>query len=107
MHPLLKVWKEYFKVPPARTTVGTTGLLVKDTLVEIDLIGFVPGNCCFQRWRAGVGSCRAPVCPSDCDDSMWPRQPFCYRLVRRGSENPFCSQKPPLPDTVARHCAKE
>jgi enamine deaminase RidA (YjgF/YER057c/UK114 family) len=43
-HPLLKVWKEYFKVPPARTTVGTTGLLVKDTLVEIDLIGFVPGK---------------------------------------------------------------
>jgi reactive intermediate/imine deaminase len=38
-----EVWKEYFKVPPARTTVGTTGLLVKDTLVEIDLIGFVPG----------------------------------------------------------------
>jgi len=36
-----EVWKEYFKVPPARTTVGTTGLLVKDTLVEIDLIGSV------------------------------------------------------------------
>jgi enamine deaminase RidA (YjgF/YER057c/UK114 family) len=34
-----EVWKEYFEVPPARTTVGTTGLLVKDTLVEIDLIG--------------------------------------------------------------------
>jgi reactive intermediate/imine deaminase len=39
-----EVWKEYFKVPPARTTVGTTGLLVKDTLVEIDLIGFAPGR---------------------------------------------------------------
>jgi reactive intermediate/imine deaminase len=39
-----EVWKEYFKVPPARTTVGTTGLLVKDTLVEIDLIGFVSGR---------------------------------------------------------------
>jgi enamine deaminase RidA (YjgF/YER057c/UK114 family) len=39
-----EVWKEYFKVPPARTTVGTTGLLVKDTLVEVDLIGFVPGK---------------------------------------------------------------
>ncbi len=37
-----EVWKEYFKTPPARTTVGTTGLLVKDTLVEIDLIGYVP-----------------------------------------------------------------
>ena len=39
-----EVWKEYFKVPPARTTVGTTSLLVKDTLVEIDLTGFVPGK---------------------------------------------------------------
>ncbi len=39
-----EVWKDYFKVPPARTTVGTTGLLVKDTLVEIDLIGCVPGK---------------------------------------------------------------
>jgi len=38
------VWKEYFPVPPARTTVGTTGLLVKDTLVEIDLIGFLSGR---------------------------------------------------------------
>ncbi|MFQ5875331.1 MAG: RidA family protein, partial [Dehalococcoidia bacterium] len=37
-----EVWKGYFKVPPARTTVGTTGLLVKDTLVEIDLVGHVP-----------------------------------------------------------------
>jgi reactive intermediate/imine deaminase len=36
-----EVWKEHFKTPPARTTVGTTGLLVKDTLVEIDLIGSV------------------------------------------------------------------
>jgi enamine deaminase RidA (YjgF/YER057c/UK114 family) len=34
-----EVWKEYFKIPPPRTTIGTTGLLVKDTLVEIDLIG--------------------------------------------------------------------
>src|SRR3984957_12216302 len=37
-----EVWKRYFKVPPPRTTVGTTGLLVKDTLIEIDLIGSVP-----------------------------------------------------------------
>jgi reactive intermediate/imine deaminase len=37
-----QVWKRYFKVPPPRTTVGTTGLLVKDCLVEIDLIGYVP-----------------------------------------------------------------
>jgi reactive intermediate/imine deaminase len=37
-----EVWKQYFKLPPPRTTVGTTGLLVKDTLVEVDLIGYVP-----------------------------------------------------------------
>jgi enamine deaminase RidA (YjgF/YER057c/UK114 family) len=37
-----EVWKEYFAVPPPRTTVGTPGLLVKDTLIEIDLIGYVP-----------------------------------------------------------------
>lgn len=39
-----EVWKDYFKAPPPRTTIGTTGLLVKDTLVEIDLIGYVPGK---------------------------------------------------------------
>ncbi len=38
-----EVWKEYFTTPPARTTVGTTGLLVKDAMIEIDLIGYVPG----------------------------------------------------------------
>jgi enamine deaminase RidA (YjgF/YER057c/UK114 family) len=38
-HAFDEVWKEYFTTPPPRTTVGTTGLLVKDTLVEIDLIG--------------------------------------------------------------------
>ena len=38
-HAFDEVWKEYFKTSPPRTTVGTTGLLVKDTLVEIDLIG--------------------------------------------------------------------
>jgi enamine deaminase RidA (YjgF/YER057c/UK114 family) len=36
-----EVWKEYFRIPPPRTTIGTAGLLVKDTLVEIDLIGVV------------------------------------------------------------------
>ena len=39
-----EVWKEYFKVPPARTTIGTSGLLVAGTLVEIDLVGHVPGK---------------------------------------------------------------
>ena len=37
-----EVWKEFFATPPPRTTVGTTGLLVKDTLVEIDLIAALP-----------------------------------------------------------------
>ncbi len=39
-----EVWKEYFKTPPPRTTVGTTGLLVRDAMIEIDLIGYVPGG---------------------------------------------------------------
>ncbi|HJM42733.1 MAG TPA: RidA family protein, partial [Nitrospinota bacterium] len=34
-----EVWKTYFKTPPPRTTVGTTGLLVPGCKVEIDLIG--------------------------------------------------------------------
>src|SRR5207245_117998 len=38
------VWKRYFKVPPPRTTIGCTGLLVADTLVEIDLIGYRSGR---------------------------------------------------------------
>jgi len=41
-HGFDTVWKRIFKVPPPRTTVGCTGLLVKDTLVEIDLVGYVP-----------------------------------------------------------------
>ena len=36
-----EVWKEYFATPPARTTVGTTGLLVEDAMIEIDLIGAI------------------------------------------------------------------
>ena len=40
-HGFDKVWQRYFKTPPPRTTIGTTGLLVKDTLVEIDLIGVI------------------------------------------------------------------
>jgi enamine deaminase RidA (YjgF/YER057c/UK114 family) len=38
-HGFDTVWKRYFKQPPPRSTIGCTGLLVKDTLVEIDLIG--------------------------------------------------------------------
>ena len=37
-----EVWREHFKSPPPRTTIGTTGLLVKDTSVEIDLIATLP-----------------------------------------------------------------
>ncbi|PYO02310.1 MAG: hypothetical protein DMD91_04705 [Candidatus Rokuibacteriota bacterium] len=37
-----EVWREFFPTPPPRTTVGTTGLLVKDTLVEIDVIAALP-----------------------------------------------------------------
>jgi enamine deaminase RidA (YjgF/YER057c/UK114 family) len=37
-----EVWKEFFPTSPPRTTIGTTGLLVKDTLVEIDLIATMP-----------------------------------------------------------------
>jgi enamine deaminase RidA (YjgF/YER057c/UK114 family) len=43
-HGFDTVWKRYFKVPPPRTTIGCTGLLVKDTRVEVDLIGYVPDN---------------------------------------------------------------
>ena len=38
-HGFDSVWKRHFKVPPPRTTIGCTALLVRDTLVEIDLIG--------------------------------------------------------------------
>ena len=38
-HGFDTAWKRYFKQPPPRTTIGCTGLLVPDTLVEIDLIG--------------------------------------------------------------------
>ena len=42
-HAFDEVWRDYFPVPPPRTTIGTTGLLVPGTLVEIDLIGYVAG----------------------------------------------------------------
>jgi enamine deaminase RidA (YjgF/YER057c/UK114 family) len=41
-HGFDTVWKRHFATPPPRTTIGCTGLLVKDTLVEIDLVGYVP-----------------------------------------------------------------
>lgn len=39
-----QVWKEYFPSPPPRTTVQCGALLIPDCLVEIDLVGIVPGN---------------------------------------------------------------
>jgi enamine deaminase RidA (YjgF/YER057c/UK114 family) len=43
------VWRDYFPVPPPRTTLGTTGLLVPGTLVEIDLIGYIAGPDMHRR----------------------------------------------------------
>jgi reactive intermediate/imine deaminase len=48
-----EVWKEYFKVPPARTTVATTGLLVKDAQIEIDLIGYAPNKLSSNLIKSG------------------------------------------------------
>jgi len=50
-----EVWKEFFPAPPPRTTVGTTGLLVPGTLVEIDLIAALPS--------AKPGAVHAPDIP--------------------------------------------
>jgi enamine deaminase RidA (YjgF/YER057c/UK114 family) len=37
-----EVWREFFPVPPPRTTVGVPDLLVRDARVEIDLIAAKP-----------------------------------------------------------------
>jgi enamine deaminase RidA (YjgF/YER057c/UK114 family) len=37
-----EVWRETFPVPPPRTAVRTTGVLIKDNLIEIDLIAALP-----------------------------------------------------------------
>jgi enamine deaminase RidA (YjgF/YER057c/UK114 family) len=37
-----EVWKEFFPSPPPRTTVGVPDLLVRDALVEIDLVAALP-----------------------------------------------------------------
>jgi enamine deaminase RidA (YjgF/YER057c/UK114 family) len=37
-----EVWREYFRSPPPRTVAQTTGLLIKDNLIEIDLIASMP-----------------------------------------------------------------
>ena len=53
-----EVWKEYFKVPPPRTTVGVTDLLIKDSLIEIDLIAYVPGGKSRHEVIADTGNPR-------------------------------------------------
>ena len=37
-HGFDEVWQEFFPVPVPRTVLKTTGLLIKDNLIEIDLI---------------------------------------------------------------------
>jgi len=37
-----EVWQEYFQSPPPRTVAKTTGLLIPDGLIEIDLIASIP-----------------------------------------------------------------
>src|SRR5256884_4022510 len=37
-----EVWREFFPTPPPRTTIGTSGLLVTDCLVEVDLTATLP-----------------------------------------------------------------
>ena len=51
-----EVWKEFFKTPPPRTTVGTTGLLAPGCLIEIDLIAYRPR----QGWKREVIHSKAP-----------------------------------------------
>jgi enamine deaminase RidA (YjgF/YER057c/UK114 family) len=38
-----EVWREFFSVSPPLTVAKTTGLLIKDNLIEIDLIAAIPG----------------------------------------------------------------
>jgi enamine deaminase RidA (YjgF/YER057c/UK114 family) len=37
-----EVWREFFRSPPPRTTIGVVDLLVRDALIEIDLIATLP-----------------------------------------------------------------
>ena len=37
-----EIWGEYFKSAPPCTVAKTTGLLIKDSLIEIDLIAAMP-----------------------------------------------------------------
>jgi enamine deaminase RidA (YjgF/YER057c/UK114 family) len=41
-----EVWREFFPKPPPRTTVGVPDLLVRDALVEVDLIAVRPSVPC-------------------------------------------------------------
>ena len=37
-----EVWREFFPTSPPITVAQTTGLLIKDNLIEIDLIAAMP-----------------------------------------------------------------
>ncbi|MCC7105013.1 MAG: RidA family protein [Chloroflexi bacterium] len=54
------VWNEYFPSPPPRTTVQCGAILNPDCLLEIDLIGIVPGNG-VQREVIRAEGCPAPL----------------------------------------------
>src|SRR5262249_51447367 len=60
------VWRDYFPVPPPRTTLGTTGLLVPGTLVEIDLIGYIAGPDMHHRTVTTAAPQPRPHAPAAC-----------------------------------------
>ena len=84
-----EVWKEFFKTPPARTTVGTSGLLIDGCRIEIDLIGVVgadasaPVSSVAMRWFALDLSLALGLI-----DPL-PR-PHPFRLPRRRPRSPPC-----------------
>lgn len=54
------VWQEYFPTPPPRTTVECGALLIPDCLIEIDLIGIVPGDG-VQKEVITAADCPVPL----------------------------------------------
>ena len=54
-----QVWKEFFPTPPPRTTIQIGQLLIPDCLVEIDLIGVVPGQ--LSRQVINTDACPRPL----------------------------------------------
>jgi enamine deaminase RidA (YjgF/YER057c/UK114 family) len=60
-----EVWREYFRVPPARTTVGTTGLLVPGTLVRLTLSAMRPARASSTRRSSRPRRRRLPTTRKD------------------------------------------